>query len=483
METLNYKKLGFKAGLEIHQQLDGKKLFCECPVRTNKKTSPDLIIKRKLRAVVGEAGKKDIAALYEEQKDKTFIYEFYQDCDCLIDIDEEPPRQINQEALEAALQLALLLKAKMVPKIKVMRKIIVDGSNVSGFQRTMLIAENGKIKTSKGIVKIPTISLEEEAAKKISTNKKDITYRLDRIGVPLIEIATSPDIKNPEHAKEVAETIGMILRSIDLTKRGLGTIRQDINLSIKNSPRIEIKGFQDLKSIPKITKYEVQRLINDPPKKGEVRKAEKDLTTTFLRPLPGEARMYPETDHEEIIIDRKLLSSITPPELLIERTLNLEKKYNLSPQLAAEIIKNKVQLAAEIIKNKVGFTRYTNEFPKISPKLIAHVLIEAPKELRTRFHVTKKLKASDLEFIIENINAGRISKSAIMDVLLELSKGISPNLTKYSSIDDKKIEKEIEKIIAQNQGASLNALMGLAMKKFQNRVDGKKIAETIKKFL
>jgi len=472
METLNYKKLGFKAGLEIHQQLEGKKLFCECPVRTNKKETPDLIIKRKLRAVAGEAGKKDIAALYEEQKDKTFIYEFYHDCDCLVDIDEEPPRQINQEALEAALQLALLLKAKMVPKIKVMRKIVVDGSNVSGFQRTMLIAENGKIKTSKGIVKIPTISLEEEAAKKISTNKKDITYRLDRIGVPLIEIATSPDIKNPEHAKEVAETIGMILRSIDITKRGLGTIRQDINLSIKNSPRIEIKGFQDLKSIPKITKYEVQRLINDPPKKGEVRKAEKDLTTTFLRPLPGEARMYPETDHEEIIIDRKLLSSIIPPELLIERTLNLEKKYNLSPQLAAEII-----------KNKVGFIRYTKEFPKISPKLIAHVLIEAPKELRTRFHVTKKLKASDLEFIIENINAGRISKSAIMDVLLELSKNISPNLTKYSSIDDKKIEKEIEKIIAQNQGASLNALMGLAMKKFQNRVDGKKIAETIKKFL
>ncbi|MAF50461.1 MAG: Glu-tRNA(Gln) amidotransferase GatDE subunit E [Nanoarchaeota archaeon] len=471
MEKLNYKKLGFKAGLEIHQQLDGKKLFCKCPVKTNKKETPDLTIKRKIRAVAGESGKKDIAALYEEKKDKTFIYEFYQDCNCLVEIDEEPPNNINQDSLEAALQLSLLLKAKIEPKIKIMRKIVIDGSNVSGFQRTMLISTNGKIKTSKGTVKIETILLEEEAAKKIASNGKDITYRLDRLGVPLIEIATSPDIKDPEHAKETAETIGMILRSIDLTKRGLGTIRQDINLSIKNSPRIEIKGFQDLRSIPKITEYETKRLINDPPKKGEVRKAEKDLTTTFLRPLPGKARMYPETDHKEIEITGDLLSKITPPELITERTLNLERKYNLSPQLAAEIV-----------KKKVGFIRYTKEFPRLSPKIIAYILVEAPKELRSRFHVTKKLKASDFEFIIENLNSNKIPRDAILDVFLKLSKGLHPNLTQYSSLSDKEIEKTIETIIAENQGAPFNALMGIAMSKLKNRVEGKKIAETIKKF-
>ncbi|MAG52791.1 MAG: hypothetical protein CMH62_02405 [Nanoarchaeota archaeon] len=472
MEKIDYKKLNFKCGIEIHQQLDGKKLFCNCPVKTNKKEIPDLIIKRKLRAVAGAEGKKDIAALYEEQKDKTFIYEFYQDCDCLVDIDEEPPRQINQEALEATLQLSLLLKAKILPKIKVMRKIIVDGSNVAGFQRTMLIATNGKIKTSKGIVKIPTIFLEEEAAKKISIVKNEVTYRLDRVGVPLIEIATSPDIKDSEHAKETASLLGMILRSIDLTKRGLGSIRQDVNLSIKNSPRIEIKGFQDLKSIPKVISYETNRLIKNPPKKDEVRKAEPDLTTTFLRPLPGSSRFYPETDHKEITIDKELLKNIKLPELIEEKTLKLEKNYNLPSELAKEIAKNKIHLET-----------YIKKYKRISPLLIAQTLITTPKEIRTRFHITKKIKEKDFEFIFESLNKQKIPKDAIIDVLIGLLKNKTPNLNKYSSLSDKEIETTIEEIIAENQNAPFNALMGIAMEKLKNRVEGKKIAETIKKFL
>ena len=141
---LNYKKLNFKAGLEIHQQLESKKLFCSCPSITNKKESPDLTVKRKLRAVAGLSGEKDIAALHEEQKDKTFYYEYYNDCNCLIELDESPPEELNLEALETALQISLLLKAKIVPKVKVMRKIVVDGSNVSGFQRTMLLAKMEK---------------------------------------------------------------------------------------------------------------------------------------------------------------------------------------------------------------------------------------------------------------------------------------------------------------------------------------------------
>src|SRR3989344_4362037 len=234
----DYKKLGFKCGIEIHQQLDGKKLFCNCPVITNKTEKPDLIIKRKLRAIAGESREKDIAVIYEKKRDNLFVYEAYHDCDCLVDLDCEPPHEINKDALEAALKVSLLLEAKILPKIKVMRKIILDGSVVSGFQRTMLIAEDGKLKTSKGVIKITTILLEEEAAKKIVATDNEVTYRLDRIGIPLIEIATSPDIKDSEHAKETASLIGMVLRSVDLVKRGLGTIRQDVKLSIKDSPRI-----------------------------------------------------------------------------------------------------------------------------------------------------------------------------------------------------------------------------------------------------
>lgn len=472
MEKINYEKIGFKAGLEIHQQLDGKKLFCNCPVETNKKEKPDIIIKRKLRAVAGTEGKKDIAALYEEQKDKTFVYEFYQDCNCLVELDEEPPNNINEHALEAALQISLLLKAKPVKKIKVMRKIVIDGSNVSGFQRTILVAENGKIETSKGIIKIPTIYLEEEAAKKISTNGKEVTYRLDRLGVPLLEIGTSADIKDPEHVREVAEKIGMILRSVELTKRGLGTIRQDVNLSIKNSPRIEIKGFQDLRSISKIVEYEILRLQHDSPKEGEVRKAESNLTTSFLRPLPGEARMYPETDTPNIEITNELLKKIKIPELLVEKAIKLEKKFSIPSEIAEELIKNKINLE-----------HYIKTYQKISPNLIAQTLVTTPKEIRARFHFTPKLKEGDFRFVFEALNKQRIPKDSIIDILVDLAKGKKPNLDKYKQVSDKDLEKEIEKIIAENQNAPFNALMGIAMEKFKGKAEGKKIAELIKKSL
>ncbi len=472
MENINYQKIGFKAGLELHQQLSGTKLFCRCPVITNKTEKPDVIIKRKIRAIAGVEGKKDIAALYEEQKDKIFVYEYYHETNCLFCIDEEPVNELNHEALEAGLKVALLLKAKPIKNIKVMRKIILDGSCTSSFQRTCLIAENGKIETSKGIVRIPTILLEEEAAKKISTNGKEVTFRLDRLGIPLLEIATSPDIKDPEHAKETAEIIGMVLRSVDLVKRGLGSTRQDINVSIKNSPRIEIKGFQDLKSIPKIVEYEVLRLQHDSPKEGEVRKAEPDLTTSYMRPLAGDDRFYPETDAPNIEITKDLLKKIKLPELLTEKTIKLEKKFNISQEIAEELIKNKINLED-----------YTKDYKEVSPSLISQTLITTPKEIRARFHFTPKLKEEDFRFVFENLNKQKISKDSILDILVDLAKGKKPDLDKFKKISDKDLEKEIEKIIAENQNAPFNALMGMAMEKLKKTAEGKKVAETIRRFI
>ena len=252
---INYEKLGFKCGLEIHQQLEGKKLFCNCPTLNSDK-EPDVKVERKLKAVVGETGEIDIAAEYEMSKNKRFLYESCSEDTCLVEYDEEPPHQLNKQALETTIKIALLLNAKIVDEIQVMRKTVVDGSNVSGFQRTALVAIDGYIKTEDGaIIKIPVICLEEEAAQKLEESKDFVRYKLDRLGIPLIEIATSADIKSPEHAKEVASHIGMILRSIQGVKRGLGTIRQDVNISIKEGARPEVKGFQELRSIPKIIEY------------------------------------------------------------------------------------------------------------------------------------------------------------------------------------------------------------------------------------
>ena len=226
---LDYEKLGFKCGLECHQQLEGKKLFCNCHTLNSDK-EPDIKIERRLRAVAGETGYVDVAAEFEMMKKKKIIYGASSEDTCLVETDEEPPHELNKQALETTLKIALLLNARIVDEIQVMRKTVVDGSNVSGFQRTALVAMNGFVETSLGQVRIPTICLEEEAAQKLEESKDFVKYRLDRLGIPLIEIATSADIKSPEHAKEVAAYIGMILRSVENVKRGLGTIRQDVNI-------------------------------------------------------------------------------------------------------------------------------------------------------------------------------------------------------------------------------------------------------------
>lgn len=475
MKILDYKKLNLKCGTETHIQLESSKLFCRCPTIIDN-SEPKMRIKRKLRSVAGLEGKKDIATLYEEKRDKTFIYEYSDKYACLTCLDEEPANSLNLHALEIALEIALLLKANILPKIKIMRKIIVDGSNPSSYQRTTLIAKDGKLKTSKGIVRIPTIYLEEDSARRIKQENNSVYFRLDRLGCPLIEIATEPDIKDPEHAKETAELIGMIAKSTGKTKSGIGTIRQDINLSIKDKARVELKGFQNLKQMPKVIEIEVKRqselLENNKEIKEEVRNVKEDNTTDFLRPLPGKARMYIETDVPIMEIPNSLISSIKIPELLTEKTLKLEKQFHLHPELAKELI-----------KKKINFESLAKKYPRVSPSLIANTIITTPKEIRARFHFEPKLKESDFEFIFNNLNRGKIPKDAIINILIELAKNKKPNLEKYAPISDKELEKIIEKIIAENGGASFNAVMGIAVSKIKNKAEGKKIAEIIKKFI
>jgi glutamyl-tRNA(Gln) amidotransferase subunit E len=273
----DYGKLGFKCGIEIHQQLDTHKLFCSCPSLI-REDEPDISVERKMRAVAGELGEVDPAALHEFLKNRGLKYEAYSDSTCLVELDEEPPHPLNPDALEIAAEVAMLLKARLVDELHVMRKTVIDGSNTAGFQRTILVATDGVLETNKGVVGIPTICLEEDAARKIEEKDNVTTYRLDRLGIPLVEIATTPNIKNPRHARDVAEKLGMLLRATGRVKRGLGTIRQDINVSIRQGARVEIKGVQNLNDIPKLLENEVIRQtrlveITDELKRRGVREA------------------------------------------------------------------------------------------------------------------------------------------------------------------------------------------------------------------
>ena len=464
------KALGLKIGIEIHQQLDTNKLFCECPssIRADK---PDIKITRKLNPVAGETGKIDIAAAYEAEKKKTFVYEAYSQETCLLELDEEPPHAINQEALKIALQISLLLNATPVNVSQVMRKTVIDGSNTSGFQRTMIIARDGYVKIDNQKISIPAIMLEEDSARRTAETKDSVTFKLDRLGIPLVEISTSPEIKNAEQAKKVALKIGDILRACKV-KRGIGTIRQDVNLSIRNGARTEIKGVQEPALIPKTIEKEIERqkeLLKKRKKvEATVRDALENGETRYIRPLPGAARMYPETDIQLVKISDKMIEE-TKSNLpaLREVIISDLKKLGLSEEYAGIIAKeNKLQEFLELGKMK------------IDKSIIAKSLILWPKEIISREKL--EINFEQIKNILEQVERGKISESSIKEVMAKTAKGEKIEMKKASSGD---IEKEVKKIIEENKGAPFNALMGIAMLKLKGKADGKEIAGIIKKHI
>ena len=473
-DNLDYEKLGFKCGLEIHRQLETRKLFCKCPSLVHDYGEPDFIVKRRLKASAGETGEIDAAAIFEEKKGKEFIYEGKNTSSCLIELDEEPPIGPDKDAMMTALEIIMLLNAKPVDEVVFMRKTVIDGSNVSGFQRTALIATNGHVDTSLGKVPVPTICLEEEAAQKVEDGKDFVKYRLDRLGVALIEIATDASIKNPEHAKETAEIIGKILKSTGKVKTGIGTIRQDVNVSISGRPRVEIKGFQELKSIPLVVETEVKRQMSHSSMKAEVRKANQDGTTTFLRPMPGSARMYPETDIKPIKITKDMLDSITLPELLDEKSLRFQKQYSLSADLANQVVN----------LNPFLFEELASQLKNVDRNLIANVLVTYPKEIRRKHNLqSDNLTEENFRQVLSKVNNNEIPKEAVLEILTECALGKKPDFSKYVMIDDKEIESEIKAIIDANPDANINALMGDAMKKLRGKADGKKVMDLLKKYV
>ena len=263
MYNFDYEELGLKCGLEIHQQLDTEtKLFCRCPSKLQGTRVPDFNIMRYMRPVLGEMGTFDKAMLTEYKKGKTIIYEGYNDVICTYELDDTPPFSCNEEARKIALELALLLNANIIEEMHVSRKNYLDGSVPSGFQRTMILGTDGYITLKNGKkIRIAILSLEEEAARKIKTENKTNFYRLDRLGIPLVEVTTQPDINTPEECRECAERIGLLLW-ITNVKKVLGSIRQDVNVSIKSGTRIEIKGVQKLSWITLLINHEISRQLN-----------------------------------------------------------------------------------------------------------------------------------------------------------------------------------------------------------------------------
>ncbi|MGB1586800.1 MAG: Glu-tRNA(Gln) amidotransferase subunit GatE, partial [Thermoplasmatota archaeon] len=263
---LDYKALRFMCGLEIHQQLDTRKLFSPAPSGV---VDPDEVAARslakydrRLRATQSELGETDPAALAEAKKRKAFRYLAIDGLTSLVELDEEPPHPMSQDALDVTLTFAGLLGSRPADEVHIMRKTVIDGSNTSGFQRTSLVATGGSVQPDMGgAVSVWTVAVEEDSARKVDDLDGRVTYTLDRLGVPLIEVATGPDITDPKHAQATARRLGALLRTTGRVRRGLGSIRQDLNVSIGVGDRVEIKGCQDLRAVPSVIEKEVRRQL------------------------------------------------------------------------------------------------------------------------------------------------------------------------------------------------------------------------------
>jgi len=407
------------------------------------------------------------------------LYEGYNDTVSLVELDEEPPKPINQDALDIALEIALLLNCQIYPVSQVMRKTVIDGSNTSGFQRTVLIAHDGFIETSFGKVQIDSIALEEDSARRIKTEEDSVTFRLDRLGIPLVEITTAPNMYNPEQVKECALKIGEILRACKV-KRGIGTIRQDVNISVAGHDRVEIKGFQDPKMFLKTIDLEISRQLEEIKEQridGMVRNALPSGESEFLRPLPGKARMYPETDLELLRVSRERINRL---------------KKNL-PRLKEDIKSDlkKKGLSDEFISLVLSNSEYVDEFMSLvevyrkDANLVGKMITLWRRELARKFDKTiddaRDILSEDvLEEILNSIKSGKLESSDVKMVMEKVLQGLRvQEAVKIEKVSDDEIEKEIAEIVKTRPGLTGKAYMGIMMARFKGKIDAKKAMEII----
>ncbi|ATW86985.1 glutamyl-tRNA(Gln) amidotransferase subunit E [Halohasta litchfieldiae] len=611
----DYESLGLVAGLEIHQQLNTEtKLFCASPTAIREPEESERTITRFLHPTKSELGELDDAALEESRVDREFEYLSY-DTTCLVEEDDEPPSEVDDEALAVAMQIASLLDMSIVDQLHVMRKLVIDGSNTSGFQRTMLLGQEGEIQTSDGPVSVVDLLLEEESAQRIEERDDGVLYSLDRLGIPLVEIGTGPDIRSPQQAKEAAKRIGMLLRSTGKVKRGLGTIRQDVNVSIAEGARVEVKGVQALDQIDEIVELEVQRqselvdiaaelaeqgasvgdtqdvtavfedtdsgviggalgsggnvtavplfgfdglvgheiqpdrrlgtefsdhakrhgaggifhtdelpaygvtdeevaalreavdagpedavaIVADDPETAELaieavaeraetaiegvpeetRDATQEGTTRYLRPLPGAARMYPETDVPPVEPDP---SEVEEPELLTEKVERYQAEFGLDSGLAEQVAYGRrMPLFEEAVAQGVDAT------------FAASVLESTVVELRRDGVLVENLADAHFLGVFELVSDDELAKEGVEDVLTVLAE--QPEMTAEEAVeeaglggvDEDDVREVIVSVVERNSEqvdeegmAAFSGLMGECMGQLRGKADGETISSLLR---
>ncbi len=262
MTDADYAEVGFRSGLEIHQQLlTEKKLFCRCPAgRYSDKYDAEIL--RHMRPTLSELGEYDGTALMEFKTKKEIIYRINRETVCTYEMDDTPPFMINEQALDIALGIAMLTNLALVDELHIARKQYLDGSIPTGFQRTTIVGVSGWVPYKDRRISIVQLGLEEDACREVSDIGHRRIYLTDRLGMPLIETVTGPDMRTPQEVAEVAQILRRLVRSTGQMRTGIGAAREDVNVSVRGGTRIEIKGVPRIPRIPLLTYHEALRQWN-----------------------------------------------------------------------------------------------------------------------------------------------------------------------------------------------------------------------------
>ncbi len=440
---------------------------------------PTGVVVRKQHPVASELGEIDVAAQYEFLRDRVFHYQVFRNETCLVDLDEEPPHPVNPEALQIALQIAMLLNCDIPPEVHVMRKTVIDGSNTAGFQRTMVVGTSGFLSFKDREVPISYLTLEEDAAGIIREEDGIVTYRLNRLGVPLVEIGTGLlEGYSPEDVQEIAYTIGIISKSTGRVKRGIGTIRQDVNISVRPEGRVELKGVQDLGVLSKVIRTEVQRQLGLDTVKHETRAIRPDGTSEFLRPLPGSARMYPETDLPPIVLGKDFLAKIRRelPESWTKKLERFARELKLSDQLARQILRSDYLSLFEKIVNSVD----------VEPSVVASAFLSTLKDLEKRSGVkVENLTDQHFEDLFKLLAEKTILKEALPEILKDAAE--RPDQRIYDVVKSLNLglltESELREIVSRvlkKEHASAEKAVGLVMSQVRGRADPQMVIALVK---
>lgn len=318
----DYRRIGFKSGLEVHQQLDtAGKLFCRCPAgRYNDDQNYDAEVIRHMRPTLSELGEYDGTALMEFKTRKEITYQINNETACTYEVDDTPPFPIDSEALEIALEISLLSNLNIVGEVHITRKQYLDGSIPTGFQRTAILGVEGEIQLSRKKVRLIQLSIEEDSCREISDIGHRRVYKTDRLGMPLIETVTYPDMLTPAELAEAAEYIRFLNRSTGKVRTGIGAGREDVNVSCEGGTRVEIKGVSHNKWIPLLSHNEAFRqyallnirsiLESRRKKESQEKPLPKEITLREINLLSGPVRDALDNDLRVIAINLPLFEGI-----------------------------------------------------------------------------------------------------------------------------------------------------------------------------